>query len=229
MEINKKLLERNINGEKLYFPNSNYIFFFEKDNVKYFIYGASEGGPVVDCFLGRINDIKPDLSEFKLYYNECVNFNKLFSKQGHYLTDLSDAEFGIENYFLSFSCNDKELHITKNSCPRGFWVGNGIVFNLYTGLQKKIILESETTDYVRMRVNPTLFDAVVLTCKPRQKIHVIERTSKVQKIDAFEDYWYFVETEEYEKGWIFGGYIDSPVKSKVPVNFNIVMTEESEK
>lgn len=65
-----------------------------------------------------------------------------------------------------------------------------------------------TEDNVFLRSEPSLEGRIVGKFKKDTKLCVFTKTYKKQKIGYFEDYWYYIETETQQKGWMFGAFIN---------------------
>lgn len=63
-------------------------------------------------------------------------------------------------------------------------------------------------DRVRYRSEAGLDGEIRGHLNRNDKVKVIDRNDKKQKIDGLEDYWYLVRTETGQEGWMYGAYID---------------------
>jgi len=61
---------------------------------------------------------------------------------------------------------------------------------------------------VRLRTEPNLNSATLEYLNTGDTVKIIDRSEEKQKIDDMDAYWFQVETEDNETGWVYGWFVD---------------------
>jgi len=71
-----------------------------------------------------------------------------------------------------------------------------------------------TGDRVRVRNKPTTNSETVGHVNKGDKVTILDKTSKKDKIGLMEDYWYKIEFADGKKGWAFGHFVRLDLKAQ---------------
>jgi len=84
------------------------------------------------------------------------------------------------------------------------------------GVLKKGIEATVTGNYVRVRTGPSLKDKIITKVNKGTEVYILERDTKLTKINKYNNYWYKIKIKSSGKvGWIYGAFlkVKSPKKS----------------
>lgn len=167
-----------------------------RNNLKSLILEKNSNAVLANYLLGDLTFIENNLDEAKKYYGDAKNQIKNVKEKQ--MGKGMVISFGIISDVLMEKIKmnivhklvliDKVLSYRKNLIDKNFAIVNG--------------------ERVRVRKDPVVVrNNVVTTLNYGDRVILIKKKEKADKIDGEESYWYFVQLMDNTSGWIFGKYL----------------------
>lgn len=178
-----------------------------------------------DLWLIRISDVTPVLI-IDDSYDSVKNFKRFNTKYQTEIKKEADNKSPITQVIESSDLFDIIDVVPDKSDEEKFWVKikvgeiQGFIpldalsdnWTVKTNNLKSVNIKISTGTIndtrVRLRTESNLTSETIAYLDAGEKVKVIDRSEKKQKIDDMEAYWLQVETEDKQTGWVYGWFVD---------------------
>ena len=184
--INSVILEYKITGKRDYYKKEITALLNEKNS----------NGMLANYLMGELEFINTDYDTSENYFNKAKKMFKHVGKEDKIPLLLSTLE-----YFPGSS-----LENLKNIINRKIKLIERLIKYQNILKEKKIALI--TGERVRVRTGPVILKRnIISTLNYGDKVIIVKRSDKKEKLENEENYWYKIELIDNTTGWVFGKYL----------------------